>query len=138
MKSIQIRSFFWSVFSRIQSECAKIQTRKNSVFGYFSRSLRVYVHYNAFQYSFHYFFSFLKIFCRWSERKSYLTHQHHQCQFRTLSTSKMERFPKILTGFKLLPVFTKRSILDVLQGSEYATEIFTLSQTLENKWLLNL
>ena len=38
MKSVQIRSFFWSVFSRIQSECSKIRTRKNSVFGHFSRS----------------------------------------------------------------------------------------------------
>ena len=46
--SVQIRSFFWSVFSRIRSEygvslrthseCAKIRTRKNSVFRHFSRS----------------------------------------------------------------------------------------------------
>ena len=34
VKSVQIRSFFWSVFSRIQSECGKIRTRKNSVFGH--------------------------------------------------------------------------------------------------------
>ena len=50
MKSIQIRSYFWSVFSsirteygeilslRIQSEHRKIRTRNNSVFGHFSRS----------------------------------------------------------------------------------------------------
>ena len=51
MKSGQIRSFFWSVFSciqlntekyvvslRIQSECGKIRTRRNPVFGHFSRS----------------------------------------------------------------------------------------------------
>ena len=48
VKSVQIRSFFWSVFSRIwteyevslriQSECGKIRTRKSSVFGHFSRS----------------------------------------------------------------------------------------------------
>ena len=48
MKSVQIRSFFWSVFSnirtaysvsfRIQSEYGKKRTRKNSVFGYISRS----------------------------------------------------------------------------------------------------
>ena len=37
MKSVQIRSFFWSVFSRIRTECGKIRIRKNSVFGYFSR-----------------------------------------------------------------------------------------------------
>ena len=38
MKSVQIRSFFWSVFSCIQSEYGKIRTRKNSVFGHFSCS----------------------------------------------------------------------------------------------------
>ena len=48
MKSVQIRSYFWSVFSRIwtecgeslriQSECEKIRTRNNSVFGHFLRS----------------------------------------------------------------------------------------------------
>ena len=55
VKSVQIRSFFWSVFSRIrielglnterysvslyiQSKCGKIRTRKNSVTGQFSRS----------------------------------------------------------------------------------------------------
>ena len=48
VKIVQIRSFFWSVFSRIlneyyvsfriQSECGKIRTRKSSVFGHFSRS----------------------------------------------------------------------------------------------------
>ena len=48
LKIIQIRSFFWSLFSRIQTEygeilrisgiqfeCGKIQIRKNSVFGHF-------------------------------------------------------------------------------------------------------
>ena len=42
VKSVQRRSFFWSVFSyirteylRIQSEYKKIRTRKNSVFGHF-------------------------------------------------------------------------------------------------------
>ena len=49
VKSAQIRSFFWSVFSSIrtkygdlrrfiQSEYRKIRTRKTSVFGHFSRS----------------------------------------------------------------------------------------------------
>ena len=51
VKSVQISSFFWSVFSgiraeygeipvflHIQSECEKIRTRKNSVFGHFSPS----------------------------------------------------------------------------------------------------
>ena len=43
VKSVQIRSFFWSVFSCIRTEygeilCRKIRSRKNSVFGHFSRS----------------------------------------------------------------------------------------------------
>ena len=38
MKSVQIRSYFWSIFSCIQSEYRKTRTRNNSVFGYFSRS----------------------------------------------------------------------------------------------------
>ena len=46
-KIVQIQNYFWSVFShiwaeygeiRIQSECGKIWTRNNSVFGHFSRS----------------------------------------------------------------------------------------------------
>ena len=39
LKSFQIRSFFWSVFSRIRTEYGKIWTRKNSVFGHFLCSL---------------------------------------------------------------------------------------------------
>ena len=59
MKSVWIRSFFWSIFFhirteyreirvylRIQSECGKIRTRKNSVFffyqGFLSRTLTIY------------------------------------------------------------------------------------------------
>ena len=51
-KSVQIRSVFWSLFSRnrteyretrsIQSKCGKIRTRKNPVFGHFSRSVLYY------------------------------------------------------------------------------------------------
>ena len=46
-KSVQIRSYFWSVFPciwtehggfRIQSKYRRIRTRNNSVFGHFSRS----------------------------------------------------------------------------------------------------
>ena len=38
VKSVQIRSFFWSVFSCIRTEYRKIRTGKNSVFGHFLRS----------------------------------------------------------------------------------------------------
>ena len=43
VKSVQIRSSSWSVFSCISlcilSKCEKIRTRKNSAFGHFSRSI---------------------------------------------------------------------------------------------------
>ena len=38
VKSVQMRSHFWSVFSCIWTEYRKIRTRNNSVFGHFSRS----------------------------------------------------------------------------------------------------
>ena len=38
VKSVQIRSYFWSVYSCIRTEYNKIPTRNNSVFGQFSRS----------------------------------------------------------------------------------------------------
>ena len=37
VKSVQIRSYFWSVFSCIQSEYREIQTINNSMFGHFLR-----------------------------------------------------------------------------------------------------
>ena len=39
VKIFQIRSFFWSVFSCIRTEYRRMRTRKNSVFGQFSRSV---------------------------------------------------------------------------------------------------
>ena len=43
VKSVQIRSFFCYLVSlRIQSECGKIRTRKNSEFGHFSRTVTYY------------------------------------------------------------------------------------------------
>ena len=36
VKSVQIRSFYWSFVSSIQTGNGKIRTRKNSVFGHFS------------------------------------------------------------------------------------------------------
>ena len=40
VKNVQIRSFFWSVFYRIQSERGGNAEQKNFVFGHFSRSER--------------------------------------------------------------------------------------------------
>ena len=44
VKSVQIRIFFWSAFSRIhpiQSKYGKTRTRKNSVFGNFSHNIKL-------------------------------------------------------------------------------------------------
>ena len=38
LKSVQIRSYFWSIFSCIQSKYRKIWTRNNYIFGQFSLS----------------------------------------------------------------------------------------------------
>ena len=38
LRVFQIRSYFWSVFSDIQTKYRKIQTRNNSVFGQLLRS----------------------------------------------------------------------------------------------------
>ena len=45
LKSVQIRSFFWSLFSCIRNEYWKIRTRQNSVFGHFSRSVKKYCYF---------------------------------------------------------------------------------------------
>ena len=39
LKTVQTRSFFWSIFSSIQAEYRKMWIRKNSVFGHFLRSV---------------------------------------------------------------------------------------------------
>ena len=54
MKSVQIRSFFWSVFYRIHPEYGKIWTTKNSVFGQLSRSLFTFTT-EIFNGKFHFF-----------------------------------------------------------------------------------
>ena len=43
VKSVQIRSFFWSVFSSIQSEYRKIRTRNNSIFGHFTQLMSQWI-----------------------------------------------------------------------------------------------
>ena len=39
LKSVQIRGYFWSLFSCARTEYRKIRTRNNSVFGHFSGSV---------------------------------------------------------------------------------------------------
>ena len=42
VKDVQTQSCFWSPFSCIRTEYRKVQTRRNSVFGHFSRSVFVF------------------------------------------------------------------------------------------------
>ena len=42
--------------------------------------------------------------------------------FRTLPTSRIERFAKIVNGWKPLTIFAKRSVLDVWHGCNHAFE----------------
>ena len=63
VKSVQIRSFFWSVFSCIWTEYKKLRTRKKSVFGHFSRSVKL-------RYLLWLWFALLMIFeLEWTRRK---------------------------------------------------------------------
>ena len=47
VKSVQIRSYFWSVFCCIRAEYRKIQTRNKSVFGHFSCSAGLSRYYSS-------------------------------------------------------------------------------------------
>ena len=68
VKSVQIRSYFWSVFScfwteygvnlRVQSEYRKIRTRNNSVFGHISGSNFFFLFYFLFIFSCYFSFIF--------------------------------------------------------------------------------
>ena len=48
--------------------------------------------------------------------------------FRTCQISKMECFEKLVNSFKPLTIFAKRCILDVSQGSAYASGVHTFSE----------
>ena len=50
-------------------------------------------------------------------------HIHIVSYSEPCQTSKMERFAKTVDGLKPLTIFTKHSILDVWQDSEYASDI---------------
>ena len=51
-------------------------------------------------------------------------------------TSTMEYFTKIVTRYKSLTIFTKHSILDVWQGSEYACVLQYLAIITSIKYLI--
>ena len=50
-------------------------------------------------------------------------------------TYNMERFVKIVNGWKLLTIFAKRFILDVLQGCQYASDYRTVCDLINNNSL---
>ena len=52
VKSVQIRGYFWSVFSCIHSEYRKIRTRNNPVFGHLSRSAHKNASHRVFFFSY--------------------------------------------------------------------------------------
>ena len=50
-----------------------------------------------------------------------LNHQPSEAYSEPYQTSKMERLAKIVKDFQVLTIFSKFSILDICQGSEYAS-----------------
>ena len=82
VKSVQIRSFFWSVLNRrIQSKYSKTRTRKNLVFGQFSRRFWILRLPWPFFLSFNYVTSILKL---WETSKDQLFWTQ-DCIFRTFA-----------------------------------------------------
>ena len=95
VKSVQRRSYFWSVFSCIRTEYRKIRTRNNSVFGHFSRS-------DVFPF-FRYKIWKVRLFLRfWSHRTT--IHLTETLVFDT-GEKKISLIPKkLITGSGQLPV----------------------------------
>ena len=125
---MQIRSYFWSVFSCIQSEYRNIRTRNNSVFAQFPRSgfsrfsncttgtkSRKASH--IFYYNNLIPASSLILVLKLSFFILILSTARHDASIRggsrTAATSKMECFVIIVNGFQRLTIITKCSILDV-------------------------
>ena len=91
-KSVQIRSFIWSVFSCIRTKYNKIRTRKISVFGQFSRTVNIRNtpdnYPGKFVYFFVYFFSiFLFMF-------SFVLSDFIKCQLRFLCSKNFWEMTK--------------------------------------------
>ena len=52
-------------------------------------------------------------------------------------TSKMKRFAKVVNGFQPVIIFTKRSIVDVCQGSEYACVVHKKNANISWSWYID-
>ena len=55
----------------------------------------------------------------------YCLKSHSEAYSEPCQTSKMKLLPKIINGFYPLNIFTKNFILDVWQGSDYSSVIFS-------------
>ena len=136
MKSVQIRSFFWSVFSCIKSGYRKIRVRKNSVFGHFPRSDSGMKWVNDLETYFSQKYRFQQCYSFPTNRSSivvqrvFIIQKIHAISWEIslnlsksgaysepYQTSKMELFAKIVNDFQPLTIFAKSSVVDVWQGS---------------------
>ena len=68
--------------------------------------------------------AFIEVLIWLFTKQKFLESKFQRCIMNRVSkqTSKMELFPKIVNGFQLLTIFAKRFILDVWEGSEWASE----------------
>ena len=121
LKSVQIRSFFWSVFFCIwavnlciQSECRKIRTRKNSVFEHFTQ-------------------------CRscieWKTSKAITQKSLEKHSLYVLHTiprkeSKME----ILCNCNMIHLFQPSLAFHIETSHLFCSPIFCLSHNIGNQW----
>ena len=126
LKSVQIRSYFWFVFSWIRTEYRKIQTINNSVFEHFSRS-------------------------EWLKR-CWNSKYRSRGGSRAAATSKMERFLIIVNGFitkrSILDVAAaldpslRRGRLCLfgrwMQLSEWNSEVTNLNFYIPDQWAVNI
>ena len=121
VKGVQIRSYFWSVFSCIQSEYRKMRTRNNSVFGHFSRNdIQRYIRnlVNHLRWN----FSRNKLTDSWKAPIRCLTlipsvkyfrkNLHLRC-LTQISSIFAKSSIEVWNGFYLLTIFTKGCNLDV-------------------------
>ena len=116
VKSVQIRSFFWSVFPCIRTEYRKLRTRKNSAYGHFSRSYFLGIFQKLFKViavansgntncrnrmnlSFSTFFHFLQLIILYIKHSSKMFSEVYSEPSRIPMT---ELFAKIVGGWKLL------------------------------------
>ena len=117
-KNVQIRSFFWSVLSRVHSKYGKIRTRKNSVFGHFSHTGNFILHVG------------LAWVCRWTTSGSLLAYQGHGiAEFRNQANffhSFINKHAHVLDLIDYEKVVPKGPVSDVIGKSVYFTDGSTL------------